>query len=419
LKIVFQRFNKCLDEYFSDFLITLSALEAGGLKIYDLFTAIHEGEISMAKCYVHVANWYVVLEKSLGDPHVALQELSRDLRVSKLASFLRGYSDILVTSGDTKTYVNSSLRAELSNIKARIEESLRILETLYESTIALVLTLSLLVVLPIWSLPAWISVSIIQCIGLISYLLALRVIKRLYYPTHTLLLLCDLLYLLLLPILYSLPGMGLTTLVVLTILHISTKRFLGNLLNVDVEVVKIFREVYSSVLLGRSLDLALVESLSKSQLDALRAVNIGLSRGLEGYEILSRVKVPTLSSKILTLILNPLKYSYTSTAHVTAVNTFIEELMSTRVFVKERSRLYILYILILALLISVSYKMLSQFPLLAQGNTELISFYGYLGIILLSTPVGLVNDGCYTASRISIAFTIIALGLTLLLNITM
>lgn len=419
MKTTFQMFNKCLDEYFSDFLITLSALEAGGLKVYDLFAAIHEGEINLVNCYVQVANWYVVLERSLGDPHIALQELSRSLRVSKLASFLRGYSDILVTSGDTKTYVNNSLHAELLNVKARIEESLRILEVLYESTIALILTLSLLVVLPIWNLPAWISVLIIQCIGLISYLLAFKVIKRLYYPTHVLLVICDLLYLLLLPILYSLPGMGLITLMVLIVLHIFTKKFLSNLLSVDAEVIKIFREVYSNVLLGRSLDLALIESLGRSQLDVLRAVNIGLSRGLEGYEILSKVKMPTFSSKILTLILNPIKYSYTSTAHVTAVNTFIEEVMSTRIFVKERSRLYAFYILILALLISVSYKMLSQFPILTGGITGLIGFYGHLGIILLSAPIGLVRDGCYTASGISIVFAIIALGLLILLSTTL
>lgn len=415
-RIFHRGFNKCLDEYLGEFLVALSAFEASGLRIYDLFTAIYRGEVKIANCYAQVAGLYTVLEKSLGDPHVALQELSRGIRTTKLAGFLRGYGDVLVTSGDTRTYVSNALRAELASIKARIENSLRVLETLYESTIALILTLSLLVVMPIWNIPVWITLLAIQSSGVLSYLLAFRIARQLYYPFNRALLILDLLYLLALPVLVVALPAGLLSLLVLVVLYFSTWRITRELFRVEVEVVKTFREVYSEVLLGRPLDLALIESLRKSQLGVLRATGFGLSRGLEGYEILERLRLPQFPLKILALLFNPLKYSYTSTVYLSAINTFIEELISTRILVKEKTRLYTLHILILALLISASYIMLSQIPILVQGNTRLIGLYGYLGVVLLSAPIGLVRDGCYVASKVSLLFTLVAIGVLTLIT---
>jgi len=417
LNIIQQRsLEKCIDENYGEFLITLSAFEAAGLRVYDLLVSIYEGEVEIANCYVHVAGLYVILENSLGDPYLALQELSREIRTTKLASFLRGYSDVLITSGDTRTHVNSTLRSELANIKARIENSLRVLETLYESTIALILTLSLLVVMPIWSIPVWASLLVIQASGVLSYLLAFKIIKQLYYPYHGVLLIADLLYLLALPVLVVVSHAGLLSLLVLVVLHFTTRRFTTELFNIEVEVVKNFREVYSEVLLGRPLDLALIDSLSKSQLEVLRTVSFVFSRGLNGYEITRELKIPRFPRKILMLLFNPLKYSYTSMAYLSAVNTFIEELMSTRILVKEKTRMYTLHVLILALLISASYIMLSQIPVLVQGNIKLIGLYGYLGIVLLSAPIGLVRNSCYVASKISLLFTLIAIGVLTLIT---
>ncbi len=417
-RIFHRGFNKCLDEYLGEFLTALSAFEASGLRIYDLFAAIYKGEVKIANCYAQVAGLYVVLEKSLGDPHVSLQELSRGIRTTKLAGFLRGYGEVLITSGDTRTYVNNALRAELANIRARIENSLRALETLYESIIALILTLSLLIVMPIWSVPVWITLLIVQSSGILSYLLAFKITRRLYYPFNRALAISDLLYLLALPVLAIVLPAGLLSLLVLVVLYFLTWRIVRELFHIEVEVVKTFREVYSEVLLGRPLDLALIESLRKSQLGVLRVTGFGLSRGLEGYEILERLRLSQFPLKILALLFNPLKYSYTSTVYLSAINTFIEELMSTRILVKEKTRLYTLHILILALLISASYIMLSQIPILIQGNTKLIGLYGYLGIVLLSAPIGLVRDGCYVASKISLIFIIIAMGVLALITMT-
>jgi hypothetical protein len=410
-------FNKCIDENFSEFLTTLSAFEASGLRVYNLFAAIYAGEVNIANCYSSVARLYVVLERSLGDPHMALHELSRGLRTTKLAGFLRGYSDILVTSGDTRTYVNSVLRAELSNLRARVEGSLRIIETLYESTVALIVTLALLVAMPIWSIPAQISMLVIQLTGVLSYLLTLNVVKRLYYPTNSVLVVVDLLYLLALPVLVIASRAGLLALLLLGVLHLLTRRLVSGLFNLESEVVRAFREVYSEVLLGRPLDLALIESLKKSRVKILKAMKFGLFYGLEGYEVLSRVKIPRFSLKILTLLLNPLKYSHASAVYLSAVNTFVEELISAREFIREKSRTYILHVVVLALLTSASYAMLSQIPIIVHGNSWLVGLYGYLGVILLSAPIGLIRDGCYVASKLSLVFTVLATGLLVLITL--
>jgi hypothetical protein len=409
--------NKCLEEHFADFLTVLSAFESVSLRVYDVFNAIHRGEVRVADCYEQVARLYTILEKSLGDPRAALQELSRELRATRLAGFLRGYSDVLVTSGDTRTYVNSSLRSELSAMKARIESSLRVLETLYESNIALILTLSLLVVMPIWGFPAWISLLAIQLSGLLSYILAFKIARSLYYPVHRALLLVDLLYMLALPVFVTTLQLGFFSLLVLVLLHSATRRLVKALFSLEVEAIRVFRETHSEVLLGRSLDLALLDSLGKSRFEVLRAISVGLSRGLEGHEVLSRLKLPQLPVKILTLLLNPVKYGYTGIAYLSAVNVFIEELMSTRILVREKTRLYALHVLILALLVSASYIMLSQIPIIVHGNTWLIGLYGYLGIILLSAPIGLVRDGCYVASRLSLVFAALATGLLVLITL--
>jgi hypothetical protein len=56
----------------------------------------------------------------------------------------------------------------------------------------------------------------------------------------------------------------------------------------------------------------------------------------------------------------------------------------------------------------------SQIPIIIHGDTWLIGLYGYLGIILLSAPIGLVRDDCYVASRLSLVSAALSTGLLVL-----
>ncbi|MFZ8783162.1 MAG: hypothetical protein ACO2OR_04180 [Desulfurococcaceae archaeon] len=76
-----------------------------------------------------------------------------------------------------------------------------------------------------------------------------------------------------------------------------------------------------------------------------------------------------------------------------------------------------MHVVVLALLTSASYAMLSQIPIIVHGNSWLVGLYGYLGVILLSAPIGLIRDGCYVASKLSLVFTVLATGLLVLITL--
>lgn len=411
------KLTKCLDEYYLDFLIYLNGFELGGLRIYDLFKAIYRSEIDIAKCYKTMAGLYFALENSLGDPQVVLYKLSEIVPRSKLSTFLKGYGNVLLTSGDTKTFVTTSLKTEYTSTKAKVSELLKSVEVIYESILVIILSVLTLTVLPIWPLHPLLGVFILQSIGLIAYVVSLNVVKRIYYTTPLSIISLDMVFLLSSSVLLISPISGIIVhLLIFIALHVTSKRKTDPVIKIEAESITILNEVYSKVLLGDTVDTALLSSLSTSRLQVFKTLWYGLLNGLRCSEVLPKLRLPLLAEKIVSLLGSLVQYSPSGNTYVAVITQFVDEISSLKRYVVEKARFYILYSIILALLIAASYMMIKQLPGQFHGNAvSTLGTYGYIGVIASSLPALLIKDGGFVSSRTSILIIILALIVLLLI----
>jgi len=170
---------KCLEEYFTEFLVYLNGFEVNGLKIYDLFKSLYTGEIELSNCYRDIAEKYMVLESILGDPRLALYNLAELVDYRELAVFLREYSDIVSTSGETKTLVEGFLKREFSRIQAKLSELMNIVNVIYEVVLVLVLSLSILSILPFLPASSILGIILLVLAWSVEYIVSMSVLSKL------------------------------------------------------------------------------------------------------------------------------------------------------------------------------------------------------------------------------------------------
>lgn len=412
------KLNRCLDRYFIDFIAYLGGFELGGLRIYDLFKAINRSEVDIDDCYKKIAGLYVILENSLGDPRIALRELGSLIRGSKLSDFIKDYNNILFTSSDTVTYVMSTMRNEFTYIKTKIYEKLKLVELLYESLLVVVLGISILTILPLWSLPPLIGVFVLLLMGFLGYLVSIRVLKETYYVIPDVVLLLDLIYLLLSTMIsiHVLNGLVFHV-ILLTVFHVVTRPIVNSVKFIEDRSMRILSEVYSRTALGETIDVALLNSINHVDSREFKAIYYCLLYGLNTSEVVRRLSLPVFSRRIISLLGFLVNYSSITSNYVAAITQFTDEIINLRKQIGEKARSYILYSIILTTLITVSYIVIRQIPsILGRGIFETLATYVYTSILVSSMPAILLYDRGFTSSKISIYVityaTIVTLTLT-------
>lgn len=407
---------KCLDKSYLDFLVYLNGMEMNGFKIYDLFRALYVRDVEIDECYSSLSKIYFVLEHITGDPQLALYKLSEITRSAKASTFFRGYGDIVLTSGDTATYVHNTLKSEFNALKARVEELLKIIEVVYEAILVAVLGLSMLSIMPMWPFPTLIGVLILELTGLAGYSISLSIMRKLYYQALLPIVLVDVVFLLSTGfLLLSNPVGPLLHLALLIIMHVLTRSIVNSLVNLEKESLRVLSEVYSRTIQGETVDVALLDSLTNSKLVEYKLLWYSILNGFNSKDTVRRIKLPVLAGKILYLLTALLNYSSLSSTYVVSISQFAEEINDLRRFVEEKSNYYLLYSVILAALIASSYYMVTQMPIIGE-NTYLLGIYGYLGVIITSIPACVLKNGGFASSRISILLVIFALAVYLIIT---
>jgi hypothetical protein len=392
-------FLKCLDGYYIDFLTYLNGLEITGLKIYDLFRAIYSGEVDVNPCYRELSKTYIALEATLGDPRLALHTLGNLVGKSKLSSFLKEYSSVLLTTGDTKTLVSSELRSEFESLRAKISEYMRVVEVLYEVVLVIVLGLSMLSIFPLFPLQSITGSILLVLAWGFGYALSTSILGKMFFEVNPLVFTLDSLYLtmggLITPLLEHGPIIHVLSLL---ILHLFAGKAWGLIKSLERESIRIFENVYSKSMLGESMDIALAGSMSSSTLREYRILWYGFLNGVDLKRVAEGLKLPILSRRITALLTSLTMYSRLDNSYVAAIGRYIDEILSLRRYVAEKSRFYILYSVFTAFLILISYYMIARIPGATSG-VEVLALYGYLGVLVVSTPPCVMRDGGLTPSR--------------------
>ncbi|MEM4717799.1 MAG: hypothetical protein QXE81_03450 [Desulfurococcaceae archaeon] len=408
--------NKCIEDQYLDFLIYLNTIELNRFKIYDLFRAISIANVEMSECYNDVARKYLMLESWLGDPGLALYKLGDIVNNEKLSNFLKGYSNVLFTSGDTLTYTSNALKTEFYSLKARISESLKMIEVLIESVLVVVLALSILILIPIWQIPRFTGYIALGIIGLFSYVLGLRVSSVLYNISNLYIHLVDLVILIISCVLLGFPlGVLAVTLILFTLFCV-TRPFIRLKKSIEKEAIRILGDVYSSAMLGVPVDTALLESLRRTSLAEYRLLMYSLLNGLRVNEFLESEDLTKLANKIMVMLTGMIDYFGASSTYLASIVNFVDEVTGLRHFVEEKLNHYLIYSIILAFLITACYLMIK---LVTPINVDLhtLGLHGYLGIIVISIPICVIKDGGFSVSKSMIMMASIALLVFILITI--
>lgn len=401
--------HKCLDRRYLDFLVFLHGMELSNFKVYDMFSAIRRGEIDLDYCYKFLAGLYGVLERSLGDPQLALYKLSISIPGTKLADFLRGYGNVLLTSGDTLSYVSEALRSEFASLRARINELLKSVEVLYEATLVAVLGIALLSVLPLWPLPHVVGVITLQSIGLIGYFMSAMIARQMYYTLDSSLVFLDLLFLLSLGAVCIFTYYGLlASVLLLVVTRFTMSKHVKRLEEIERSSLRTLNEVHSRVALGNAVDLALLDTLKSSPLVEFRLIWYSFLNGLKGTDILRNLTFPVLASKVFSILGNLAHYSSPSSTYTASILQFVDEIENLRKYVREKAKYYVLYSGLVSALMAASYIMITRMPLIIATNTSILGIYGYVSTISTAVPAGLLTRGTFTLSNTAILAVAIA-----------
>ncbi|MEM4913054.1 MAG: hypothetical protein QW579_06015 [Desulfurococcaceae archaeon] len=411
--------RKCYDDMFLDFLVQLASFESSGLKIYHLFESIRRGDIELGECYSALSNQYTVLESSLGAPHLALRKIAESVPSPELSKFLRDYSTVLVTSGNTKYFVESMLKQEFARFRAKVNEHQRALDTLYEAYLVGVLVLMFLMVLPIWGLLPLLGLLVIYALGVTGYFFAYRICVKLHYTLPGYVVFSDILFSTLAVVLaLSFEAMLLLP-ALLLVLHVTTRKHVAVNNILEQESFRVIYDTYSQVLMGRPVSTALLESLGSSSSARYRLLWFSLMLGVNPKKVLKIIKLPKLAYKILLFSLAMMLYSSAEGKHLVHAVDYLDEIASVRKQVREKIKQYVLYSFVVIVLVVAAYIMLLRIPLASPLDKHAFSAYSSIGFLMVMQPAVLIRDGGFTSSRSAIAVVFAAFATYLvMMNLT-
>lgn len=402
---------KCLEEYFTEFLVYLNGFEVNGLKIYDLFKSLYTGEIELSNCYRDIAEKYMVLESILGDPRLALYNLAELVDYRELAVFLREYSDIVSTTGETKTLVEGFLKREFSRIQAKLSELMNIVNVIYEVVLVLVLSLSILSILPFFPASSTLGIILLVLAWSVEYIVSMSILSKLVVEPVFWRVLFDCIYILLggLTIVFQ-RQWPFIHFAILTIVYFSTRPLNNYIISLEEESQRVLGEVYSRSILGEPVDLALIDSISRSHLVEYRVIRYGFLSGEQVWKYSGKLKLPLLPRKIIVLLTSLVGYTRLGENYVSIVARYVGEVVNLRRFINEKSRYYLFYSIVMVLLLALSYYIVLQIPGVVVEK-EVLGVYGYLGVLLTSTPPCILRDTGLTSSKTFIVMSILGLAI--------
>ncbi len=383
-----------LENEFIDFLSIILTLEASGLRIDNVFEDAVKNRVYLPRSYLELARQYSLLSKINPDPYTCIRRLSATIPSGRVRSFFKGYSEVLISSNDTLSYVESFLKEEFNGLRSRINSYASLLDNLFESYLIILLGIMVYSILPFIPLSLLHIMFILSIISISAYYVSLKLSSLALYGFNYVIVYTTAFLLFFSPIIIGLyiDMIWLHMVIVLIsgfLLWIYTRSVIG----LEDRFIVLLEDIYSNVRQGYPLDHALILTGFRSG-EPVRTVSDLLRLGFKPYKVLRALKLPPLPSKILGLVLAPIEYSKGFGGYIGYILRIVDNIRGLRRVLVERGRIYMLYIIILVgVAIAVSH-MFSGIGFIGKGfNKEYVIGITYISVYESLVLAGIISRG--------------------------
>ncbi|OYT41069.1 MAG: hypothetical protein B6U89_00090 [Desulfurococcales archaeon ex4484_58] len=353
-------FKLKLENEFLDFLSILLTLEASGLRLDNVFEEAFNRRLVLPSSYNVLARDYIFLSKINPDPYTCLRKLADRIPSDRVREFFRGYSEVLISTNDTLRYVESFLRDEFNSLKNRINSYIGFLDNLFEAYMILLLGIVVYSILPFTFFPPYLVLFFIIGLSIASFLVALKLLSLAMVTYDNIVFTATLALLAGSPVIVLLGDMfWVVHLIIVLLIGLVLLFMTRYIVSVENKFIILLEDLYSETRQGVSIDYALIRVGDRYGDPVSRIVDL-LKLGLKPIEIVKSLKLPVLSSRVLSLTLAPIEYSRGGGGYLGYVLGIVEGIKGLRRTLEERGRIYYLYVLFLLIVVYVMYRLFSR-----------------------------------------------------------
>ncbi len=387
-----------LENEFLDFLSLLITLESSGLRLDNVFEEASRNRLVIPSSYARLAREYTLLSRVNPDPYTCLRMLSRRIPSQRIASFIRGYSEVLISSNDTLSYVESFLKEEFNGLKSRIEHYSIMLDNLFESYMVVLLGLLVYSLLPLTPIPPLLIGFLLMMITGFAFYIVYRLSSLAMFHNSYLVLIPTLILVFTTPLLLVLPYQFivlhlLVTIIIGSILYIVTNGFLS----VEESTFNLLEELYASVRQGLPMDHAMIRMGSRHGYPVDMIVEM-LRLGFKPIEIVRVLRLPPLSKRIVGLVLAPIEYSRGFPGYLGYILGVVDGIRGLRRVLSERGRIYYVYVLLIMVVVYVMVRIFNNLGMLEGFDTGFVKNLSYVSIFESLIIASIISRGYWFRS---------------------
>ncbi len=408
-------YRRRLEEEYADFLSSLLVYEANGMRLDEVLDYAASGDLVLPDAFIPFAKLYSSTARIINDPYTVIRRLAGAVPSRRISEFLKGYSEVLITTNDTRHYVESALRGELQRMNEGVRNTLTYVDSLYEGLMILLLSMIVYSYLPLAGIPPLFAGLSLTIIGVAGYMLVSIVSGRALRPSSMVVEAGTLGIMAAAPLILLGQKLPAITIILayttLSALSIPVYRRLGRL---DAEADILLEEVYAALSQKMPLDQAFIKASGKLSAPFKTLRNL-LLMGYNYEEARRTVRLTPYANRILGLLLAPVKYSASSVGHVGYVLGISGGVRGLRNSLAERSRVYYVYALTLPAVLIVFSRSMRGIGGVGLISTGLVAALSTASIIVSTTLSSKIGYGCGLCSLKNILLITIAYAAALLL----
>jgi flagellar protein FlaJ len=348
-------FRLKLENEFPDFISLLLTFEANGMRLYEVLDEASHNRIELPRSYMELSKIYSILSRIISDPYTCIKKLADQVPSLRIKRFLKGYAEVMVSTNDTLSYINSYVNEEFSALKTRMQNISSMIDSVFEGFLIIILGVLVYSLISFTSIPETLVLFILILLSLMAYILTNKLLELAYYDrglsetllTITLMILSPLI-ILAFPTILSLIIHYLIIFIAGVILYSISKVLLG----LENESLVLFEELYSGARQGLPIDNVFLRVSRRHSLVYERIADM-LRMGSRVREALSVVRLPVFAYKVLSLTFTPIEYSRSHYRHLSFVSNIIDYVRGLRRDLRERGKIYYFYVLILPIVMLV------------------------------------------------------------------
>lgn len=342
-----------LENELPDFLALLLTFEANGIRLDEVLEEASKNKLVLPKPYQKLSLIFSVLSRITNDPYTCLKKLAEYIPSNRVKNFMRGYAEVLITTGDTLSYIDSFINEEFSVLKMRINNIVSFIDMLFEGFLIILLGILVYSLIPLGGLPIELVVFIIVMLSLFSYILAYKLLELTYYYMSTFYVFLTIAFIVSTPvILFLIQDLMVvyTLIIILAGLFLYFKHRIFE--EIDSQTMVLLEEVYGESRLGMPIDSALIKVIDRLDGPFTKITDL-LKMGAKPNEIVNAINFSQLSRKVFSLLLTPVEYSKSHYRHIGYIINILDHIRGLRKSLSERSKIYYIYVLTLPLVVLV------------------------------------------------------------------